>query len=54
MNGGAFLGFDVDESRIDKRIATGYCDVKAATLDEGLAGSPRRRAPKARACRSPS
>ena len=29
--------FDVDESRIDKRIATGYCDVKAATLDEGLA-----------------
>ena len=37
MQGAALLGFDVDESRIDKRIATGYCDVKAATLDEGLA-----------------
>ena len=36
MQGAAFLGFDVDESRIDKRIATGYCDVKAASLDEGL------------------
>ena len=35
MQGAAFLGFDVDESRIDKRIATGYCDVKAASLDEG-------------------
>ena len=29
--------FDVDESRIDKRLATGYCDAKARTLDEGLA-----------------
>jgi urocanate hydratase len=37
MEGAAMLAFDVDESRIDKRIATGYCDVKAATLDEGLA-----------------
>jgi urocanate hydratase len=37
MQGATMLGFDVDESRIDKRIATGYCDVKAATLDEGLA-----------------
>jgi urocanate hydratase len=36
MEGAAMLAFDVDESRIDKRIATGYCDVKAATLDEGL------------------
>ena len=36
MQGAAFLGFDVDESRIDKRIATGYCDVKAASLDEGI------------------
>jgi urocanate hydratase len=36
MQGAAFLAFDVDESRIDKRIATGYCDVKAASLDEGL------------------
>jgi urocanate hydratase len=37
MQGAAMLAFDVDASRIDKRIATGYCDVKAATLDEGLA-----------------
>jgi urocanate hydratase len=37
MQGAAMLAFDVDESRIDKRIATGYCDVKAASLDEGLA-----------------
>jgi urocanate hydratase len=37
MEGAAMLAFDVDESRIDKRIATGYCDVKAATLDDGLA-----------------
>ena len=37
MQGATMLGFDVDESRIDKRIATGYCDVKASTLDEGLA-----------------
>ncbi|MFL5607359.1 MAG: urocanate hydratase [Gemmatimonadaceae bacterium] len=37
MQGATMLGFDVDESRIDKRIATGYCDVKAATLDEGIA-----------------
>jgi urocanate hydratase len=37
MQGAAFLAFDVDESRIDKRIATGYCDMKAASLDEGIA-----------------
>jgi urocanate hydratase len=37
MQGGAVLAFDVDESRIDKRLATGYCDAKARTLDEGLA-----------------
>jgi len=37
MQGATMLAFDVDESRIDKRIATGYCDVKAASLDEGLA-----------------
>jgi urocanate hydratase len=36
MQGATCLAFDVDESRIDKRIATGYCDVKAATLEEGL------------------
>jgi len=36
MQGAVMLAFDVDESRIDKRIATGYCDVKAASLDEGI------------------
>ncbi len=37
MQGAVMLAFDVDETRIDKRLATGYCDVKAANLDEGLA-----------------
>jgi urocanate hydratase len=36
MQGAVFLAFDIDESRIDKRLATGYCDVKATTLDEAL------------------
>ncbi|MEO5817196.1 MAG: urocanate hydratase [Gemmatimonadaceae bacterium] len=36
MQGAVMLGFDVDESRIDKRLETGYIDVKAATLDEAL------------------
>jgi urocanate hydratase len=37
MQGAAILGFDVDEARIDKRLATGYLDAKATSLDEGLA-----------------
>jgi urocanate hydratase len=37
MLGAVVLAFDVDESRIEKRLATGYCDVKASSLDEGLA-----------------
>ncbi len=36
MNGAAFLGIEVDESRIDMRIKTGYCDVKCTTLDDAL------------------
>jgi urocanate hydratase len=36
MQGAVMLAFDVDESRIDKRIATGYCDVKAPSLDDAL------------------
>ena len=36
MHDAAFLGVDVDESRIDKRLATGYCDKKTADLDEAL------------------
>src|SRR6187549_2882362 len=37
MNGAAILGIEVDESRIDKRLETGYCDRKTASLDEALA-----------------
>ena len=37
MQGAAILGFDVDEARIDKRLATGYLDAKANSIDEGLA-----------------
>ena len=36
MSGAAFLGVEVDESRIDKRVDTGYCDRKTASLDEAL------------------
>ena len=37
MNGAALLGVEVDEARIDKRLATGYCDRKTSDLDEALA-----------------
>jgi urocanate hydratase len=36
LNGAAFLGLDVDESRIDKRLDTGYLDRKTHHLDEAL------------------
>ena len=36
MNGAAFLGIDVDKSRIQKRIETGYVDVLSEDLDEAL------------------
>jgi urocanate hydratase len=36
MNGGAFLGIDVDPERIKKRLKTGYCDVMVNDLDEAL------------------
>ena len=36
LNGAAFLGIEVDESRIDKRIATGYCDRKSSDAGEAL------------------
>lgn len=36
MNGAAFLGVDVDESRIRKRIDTRYCDRMTKSLDEAL------------------
>src|SRR5947209_4589319 len=37
MSGAALLGVEVDEGRIDKRLATGYCDRKTRDLDEALA-----------------
>ena len=37
MNGAAFLGVDVDPSRVQKRLDTGYCDRMTASLDEALA-----------------
>lgn len=36
MNGGVVVAVEVDETRIDKRIATGYCDRKTASLTEAL------------------
>ncbi len=36
MNGAAFLGIDVDATRIQKRIETGYCDRMTHALDEAL------------------
>ncbi|MEE9225528.1 MAG: urocanate hydratase [Bacteroidota bacterium] len=36
MNGAAFLGIEVDRSRIERRLKTGYVDVLAVNLDEAL------------------
>lgn len=36
MNDAVFLGIEVDESRIDMRIKTGYCDIKCTDLDDAL------------------
>jgi urocanate hydratase len=36
LNEGSILGIDVDKSRIQKRIDTGYCDVMTENLDEAL------------------
>jgi urocanate hydratase len=36
MNGAAFLGVDVDEARIRRRVEGGYCDRLATDLDEAL------------------
>ncbi|NUQ80634.1 MAG: urocanate hydratase [Bacteroidetes bacterium] len=36
MNGAAFLGIDVDESRIQKRLETGYIDEISHSLPEAL------------------
>ncbi|GCE28305.1 urocanate hydratase [Dictyobacter alpinus] len=37
MNEGVCLAVEVDESHIQRRVATGYCDKIAYTLDEALA-----------------
>ena len=37
MNGAAFLGVDVDDTRIRRRVETGYCDRISHDLDEALA-----------------
>ena len=37
MHGASFLGVDFDEARIDKRIATRYCDRKTRSLEEAIA-----------------
>jgi urocanate hydratase len=36
MNGAAFIGVEVDESRIRRRVETGYCDRMSSSLDEAL------------------
>jgi urocanate hydratase len=36
MNDAAFLGIEVDESRIDKRLQTGYLDRKTANVGEAM------------------
>jgi urocanate hydratase len=36
MNGAAFLGVEVDEQRIRRRVETGYCDLMSKDLDEAL------------------
>jgi urocanate hydratase len=36
MNGACFLGVEVEQARIEKRLKTGYCDQIAYTLDEAL------------------
>ncbi len=36
LNGACFLGVEVDPSRIEKRLRSGYCDKMADSLDEAL------------------
>jgi len=37
LNGGAFLGIDVDPERIKRRVKSGYCDVMVNDLDDRCA-----------------
>lgn len=36
LMGAAFLGVDVDETRIQRRVETGYCDILSRDLNEAL------------------
>lgn len=36
MNGASCIAIEVEESHIDRRIETGYCDIKCTSLDEAL------------------
>jgi urocanate hydratase len=36
MNGAAFLGIEVDPSRIERRVESGYCDEMSRDLDQAL------------------
>ena len=36
MHDAAILAIEVDETRVDKRLATGYCDRKTSDVDEAL------------------
>ena len=36
LNGAAFLGIDVDQDRIKRRIRQGYCDICVNSLDEAI------------------
>src|SRR4030095_10219063 len=36
LNGAVFLGIDVDASRIERRVRTGYCDQMVLDLEEAL------------------
>jgi urocanate hydratase len=47
MNGALFLGIDVDRTRIEKRLQSGYCDKIATSLDEALAMIEQARKQKA-------
>ncbi|MGH9394090.1 MAG: urocanate hydratase, partial [Terriglobales bacterium] len=36
LNGGVFLGIEVDPERIKRRVKSGYCDIQVNDLDEAL------------------
>ncbi|HEY7856262.1 MAG TPA: urocanate hydratase [Terriglobales bacterium] len=36
LNGGVYLGIEVDAQRINRRVKSGYCDIQVNDLDEAL------------------